>query len=199
MFKTWYFTNPVWDIIRIQRATTAAYGSCCVWDRVQIASVQLSSKMPACRASLKKGIKRLTNVGMSSRISVLQVLVDGQPAPHLYRWCRISDDHVHPGHSDDYAALAEVIPRLFSAYVSYVYVYVCAYMCILTPRVHTHTHTHTHRHTHMHAWMCVSVCWCAYNCLSVCVCVCLCLCVCLYNDKMYNDKVMGGRTIYVKK
>ena len=46
--------------------------------------------------------------------------------------------------------------------------------------------------------MCVSVCWCAYNCLSVCVCVCLCLCVCLYNDKMYNDKVMGGRTIYVK-
>ena len=137
--------------------------------------------MPACRASLKKGIKRLTIGGMSSRISVLQVLVDGQPAPHLYRWCRISDDHVHPGHSDDYAALAEVIPRLFSAYVSYVYVYVCAYMCILTPRVHTHTHTHTH--THMHACMHECVCLCAgvrtIVCLSVSVFVCVCVCVCI--------------------
>ena len=129
----------------------------------------------------EKGIKRLTIGGMSSRISVLQVLVDGQPAPHLYRWCRISDDHVHPGHSDDYAALAEVIPRLFSAYVSYVYVYVCAYMCILTPRVHTHTHTHTH--ACMHACMHECVCLCAgvrtIVCLSVSVFVCVCVCVCI--------------------
>ena len=46
------------------------------------------------------------------------MLIDGQPAPHLYRWCRISSGRVRPGHSDDYAALAEAIVRRFSTPVA---------------------------------------------------------------------------------
>jgi len=47
-------------------------------------------------------------------VAAVSVLIDGTPAPHLYRWCRVSSDRVRPGHSDDYAALAEVIRRRFS-------------------------------------------------------------------------------------
>jgi excinuclease ABC subunit C len=48
-------------------------------------------------------------------VAAVSVLIDGQPATHLYRWCRISSGRVRPGHSDDYAALAEAIVRRFSA------------------------------------------------------------------------------------
>ena len=48
-------------------------------------------------------------------VAAISVLIDGQPAPHLYRWCRIASVRVRPGHSDDYASLAETIARRFPA------------------------------------------------------------------------------------